>query len=343
MTPINIIESVYREAFRPVLNLDHLEKKLRHWYQAFPKANYLQPCVIDGMASLICQKHLSDIDHRAYLTLKAICAEYGIYLKEDSREPHGYTSDFFHNRRRAVVILTFCLTMASNVYATNVRGHTFAISTHTESQFVSIVVNNQTLFDVASKITEQTGIRFKFDAAVENDIINKRLAASNWRGALDQLLQRYNYMTIQDGNVIKTILISGYKGGIKPSSDHETDQELYAASNTYPPQDVFDNRIITDITIPAEELANLPEGGEMMVDLPVGTFNIKRESMVALDDGTLSWVGIMDDETQFYRLYLTRNQDGEVVGTTYTPNGTYNIETIDGQTVMIEVNQASMR
>ncbi|MGY6277214.1 hypothetical protein [Methylomonas sp. MgM2] len=335
MTQIDVIESVYHDVIRPALNLQHLATALRHWYQAFPKTNYLQPCLINGKASLICQKELSDIDSQAYRALKSICSAYGIYLKEDARRQYS-TTDFLHNRRKAAVILTFCLTMTSNVYAANVRGHAVAAASSIESQKISIAFKNQTLSDVVGEIADQTGIRFKFDTPVENDIINKKLIAPDWHSALDQLLQSYNYMTIKDGKAIKTIFISGYKGGMKPTTP-------ISDPEPYPPEDVFDDRIITDIAVPTEELSNLPEGGNMMVDLPVGTFNVKRESMVALDDGTLSWVGVMDDESQFYRLYLTKSQDGEVVGTTYTPNGTYHIETIDGQTVMIEANQASMR
>ena len=337
MTPTDVIESVYRNVSTPALNLQYLATELRHWYQAFPKTNHLQPCIIGGRAALICQKHLSDTMPQAYRTLKAICTENGIYLKEDSRGEHS-NPDFTDNRRKAAVILTFCLTIAANF-----PENAFAATSRIESQTVSVAFKNQTLSDVANKIAAQTGMRFKFDAAVENDMINKKLAAPNWNSAVDQLLQSYNYTTIQEGNVIKTIFISGYKGGMKPSTETEVGPDLYSAPDTYPSQDVFDSETSIDITIPTEELANLPEDGEMMIDLPVGTFNIKQESMVALDDGTLSWVGIMDDETQFYRLYLTRSEDGEIIGNIYTPNGAYNIETVDGRSVMIEVNQASMR
>jgi hypothetical protein len=344
MTPIDIIEHVYREAAQPVPLIQELATELRYWYQAFPAHHYLQPCVIDGKAALVCQKHLSDNAPKAYRALKAICAQYAIYLKQDSRANPG-NQDITYNRRKVAVILTFCLTMGSNAYAANI-GKPSALATATallEPQAVSMAFENQTLSDAIREIADRTGIRFKVDAPIENDVINQKLAAPNWKSALNQLLQNYNYTTIHEGNAIKTVLISGYKGGIKPSSRLENLAEQSADSSTAPQEDASDHEAIIDIAIPTDELSNLPEGGDMNVDLPVGTFNIKQESMVAIEDGTSSWVGTMDDENQFYRLYLTRSQDGEVVGNVFTPNGTFNIQTINGQPVMIEVSQVSMR
>jgi hypothetical protein len=65
--------------------------------------------------------------------------------------------------------------------------------------------------------------------------------------------------------------------------------------------------------------------------------------MVDSEDGTLSWVGTMEGANNIYRLYLAKTQEGDVVGNVYTPEGAYNIETINGQTVLIEIDQVSMR
>lgn len=342
MNPIDVIAEVYRLATYPVQQIQDLATELKYWYQAFPAYNYLQPCVINGKAALICQKHLSDDNPHAYRALNAICTQYGIYLKQDTRVNTGIP--ILHDRRKAQVILTFCLTIASNTYAAKIGEPPLPATTPTpNTQTISMVFNNQPLSDAIRQIADQTGIRFKYDAPIESDIINKKLEASNWNKALGQLLQGYNYTMIHDGNQIKTVLISGYKGGMKQVDSHDSPDILSADLNTSFQNDQPEQGPIIDIVIPTDELANLPEGGAMNVDLPVGTFTIKQESMVMIEDGTLSWVGTMDDENHFYRLYLARNRDGEVVGNVFTPSGSYNIETIDGQTVMIEVKQVSMR
>lgn len=336
MNPFNIIDDVYRIAAQPVTQLRSFSTELQHWYQAFPSQNYLQPCIIDRKAALVCKKHLSVTAPQAFRALKAICGQYGIILKEDSRAETS-PPPFAHNRRKLVVVLTFCLSMASGVQAADVNHHVLAAASSMANQPVSLTINKQTLSDVTLKISSETGIHFKFNAAVEHDQVNIKLNAQDWKGALAQLLESYNYSTIQEGNIIKTVFITGYKGGVKPVADENVNP---AATQ---PTSFLENPTTVDITLPTDKLANMPDGGDTLVDLPVGTFTVKQESMVALEDGTLSWVGTMDDENQFYRLYLASTGDGEVIGNVFTPNGAYNIETIDGQTVMVEVNQVSMQ
>ncbi len=342
MNPIDIIEEVYRVAAQPVAHVRSLATELQHWYQAFPANNYLQPCVIDGKAALVCKKHLGDTAPQAFRALKAICGQYGIFLKEDSRAENR-PSHIAHNRRKLAVVLTYCLTMASAAQAANLSRHTLAGASLVATQSVSLVIKKQMLSDVTLKIASETGIRFKFNVAVQNDLITKKLDAQDWKGALGQLLASYNYSTIQEGNVIKTVFITGYKGGVKPPANEDINRALPDTADTDQLTDFLVNQEMVDITLPTDELANLPEGSDMLVDLPVGAFIVRQESMVALEDGTLSWVGTMDDENQFYRLYLTRAEDGEVIGNIFTPDGAYNIETIDGQTVMVAVDQISMR
>lgn len=335
MNPINIIGEIYRVSTQPVAHLRSLATELQYWYQAFPAHNYLQPCIIEGKAALVCQKHLGSTAPQAFRSLKAICTQYGIFLKEDARAE--IQSNIVHNRRKLAIVLTFCLTMASSAQANNLNTHAIAAASSLANQPVSLLINKKTLSDVTLKIAHETGIRFKFNSAVEHDLINAKLDAQDWKGALNQLLENYNYSTIQEGNIIKTVFITGYKGGVKPTTDETVN------SATAQPASFLENPAIVDINLPTDELANMQEGGDTLVDLPVGTFTVKQESMVALEDGTLSWVGTMNDDNQFYRLYLASTQDGEVIGNVFTPDGAYNIETMDGQTVMVEVNQVSMQ
>lgn len=347
MNPIETIDGVYRSAARPVERLGHLCTDLQHWYQAYPANHYLQPCVIEGKAALVCQKRLSSVAPLAYRALKAICDEYGIFLKEDARS-QGAPQDFFQNRRSMAVVLTFFLNMVLSVEAANLSGESGLPTVsriETQTQAVSLVIKNQTLQEAARNIALRTGMTFKFNAAVEKDMIDTKLLASDWKSALSQFLQDYNYATIQENGAIKTVFITGYKGAIKPVSDSGSgiDQAFPIDSHDDYPDSVFMDRMTMDVDIPTDLLTDLPEGGEMMVDLPVGGFIVKQESQVALEDGTLCWVGTMDDEESFYRLYLAQTQSGEVVGNVFSPYGVYNIETIDGRTVMVEVEQIGMR
>lgn len=349
MNPIETIDGVYRAAAHPVVQLGHLCTDLQHWYQAYPANHYLQPCVIEGNATLVCQKRLSSVAPLAYRTLKAICDQYGIFLKEDARS-QAAPQVFFQSRRNVVVVLTFCLNMVLSVEAAN-RSVDLGLSTglriETQTQAVSLVIKNQTLQEAARGIALQTGMTFKFNAAVEKDMINTKLLASDWKIALSQFLQDYNYATIQENGVIKTVFITSYKGAIKPSSGTDSgsgnDQAFPIDSYNDYPDSVFMDRVTMDIDIPTDLLADLQEGGEVMIDLPVGGYIVKQESQITLEDGTQCWVGTMDDEKGFYRLYLAQTQSGELVGNVFSPFGVYNIETIDDRTVMVEVEQIGMR
>ena len=335
MLPNTVIEQIYRSAEQPISELFGLTTELRYWHQAYPATNYLQPCLIGGKAALICQRQLSQISPEAYRALNAICAAHGIFLKEDARDDAANPSNFFHNRRKTAVILTFCLAMACNSQAANVMPQTSA-SAYTVTPPIAMSIHNQPLAKVAEQIAHQAGMAFKFDDAVEHDLINTHLTAATWKEALAQLLQNYNYSTIEEQARITTVLVSGYKGGYKP----EVTPSETRLTSAGPAMTVADG---IPIAISVDSLANLPEGGNLFVDLPVGSFNFKQESMVNTEDGTLSWVGTMDDEHQFYRLYLTKNADGEIIGNVFSPQGAYNIETIDGQLMLVEVNSVSMR
>ncbi len=352
MNEIDIIEAVYRDASRPVAQPDNLAIALQDWYQAYPAHNYLQPCVIDGKASLVCQKHLSSVAADAYRALQAICEQYGIYLKEDARV--AAIPGAGYGRRKMAVVLTFCMGLMAGPEAASAKqgGHSAGGSlsgsqTHTISQ----LVKNQTLSDVTRTISAKTGIHFKFNAAVQGDLINQKILATDWKDALDQLLQGYNYSTVQERDEIKTVFITGYKRGIKPGVNAETpdtaSSDLGLDAEELPsdgsPEQLFDNRVTLDIEIPIDQLAELAEGGDMSIDLPVGAFSFKQEDMVSAEDGTLSWIGTMEGESSFYRVYIAKTPQGDVVGNVYTPDGAYNIETQDGQTVMVEIDLISPR
>jgi len=349
MNPIETIDGVYRAAAHPVLRLGHLCTDLQHWYQAYPANHYLQPCVIEGNATLVCQKRLSIVAPLAYRTLKAICDKYGIFLKEDARSQTA-SQDFLQSRRNAAVVLTFCLNMVFSVEAAN-RSEAPGLSTasrfETQKQAVSLVIKNQTMQEAARSIALRTGMSFKFNAAVEKDMIDTKLFASDWNRALSQFLQDYNYATIQENGIIKTVFITGYKGSFKPASDTDfgsgNDQVFPIDSYNDYPDSVFMDRVTIDIDIPTDLLTDLPEGGEILIDLPVGGYIVKQESQITLEDGTQSWVGTMDDQEGFCRLYLTKTQTGEVVGNVFSPFGVYNIETIDDGIVMVEIEQIGMR
>ncbi len=350
MKEIHIIEEVYRETDQPIADLQNLTDALAIWFQTFSEHNYLQPCVINGKASIICERQLSSQAPHAFRALKVICAHHGIFLKEDARTP-GTDAQYAHCRRRMAVVLTFCIGMMAVSQSAAAKGKTLDNTNpaqQSQRHSVTQTSNRQTLSMLTQSISAKTGIQFKFNAAVGDDVIDNIPNTGVLNSTLSLILDAYNYTVTQDGKTIKTIFITGYKGGVKPVNEEAASiNAAVEAETTDSTHDGFQqtelqDKILYDVQIPTEELVELPVGSELTVDLPIGSFNIKQENMVDSEDGTLSWVGTMEGQNSIYRLYLAKTQEGDVVGNAYTPNGAYTIETVDGQTVMLEIDQIDM-
>lgn len=250
------------------------------------------------------------------------------------------TKNDIQNYRSRVSILVLSAILAPELQAEDscIQGSSNQVLSQKCS--VSMIIKNKTLLGIAHEITERTGIRFKFDANVESDLIDKELDAPNWSRAIDQLLQHYNYTMTQTGDSIRSVFVTGYRGGAKRQQESLHISPTHA--DVYQRRETLENRAIT-IAIPTDALVNLPEGGNIEIDLPIGSFNINQDSQVTFENGMLSWVGTIDKKNKFHRLYLTRDLNGDIVGNVFTPERTYNILTVDGQTVMIEVKQLGMR
>lgn len=319
--PVDVLKRAYLEASAPVRNIQSLALALRHWYQAFPHSNYLQPCLIEGSAALVCRHELGLTAPKAAAALRAICRQYRIRLKEDGRAASHRHSAHPQNRRGIALVLTFCLTVVS---ATAQAGN-LADASHAAAPVV-MKIQNQSLADVALTISRRTGAVFKFDAAVEGDKIDKNLNAADWAGAIGQLLQNYNYTLVRAGDTVKTVFVSGYKGGHSPYLTNPSAESI-TVSDPLLPESI-------EVDLPVDALRDMPVDSSVDVVLPMGVFVVEQASVVAFEDGTLSWVGTMDCEEAFCRLYLLSGPDGELMGNVFTGQAEYDIETVDGHTLM---------
>jgi hypothetical protein len=210
------------------------------------------------------------------------------------------------------------------------------------------VVKNKTLIEVTNQLANRTGITFKINAAVENDVINQKLASDDWKAALAQLLHGYNYTTELDQDVIKTVVITGHNG-----SGHDNVATTVAETDLVVVAPDFSKKLpgkyknfnpgsVMNVNLPMKELANIPVGDDLTLDLPIGQYKVKHDNLVDHDDGTSTWIGYLDDEGKGYRVFLSQGDAG-VIGNVYTPDGVYNIETVDGQTVIVDLERSGLQ
>lgn len=59
------------------------------------------------------------------------------------------------------------------------------------------------------QVSKRSGIIFKINADLDGDVVSQTIDADSWTIAIRALLANYNFVTIQESNMIKTVIISG--------------------------------------------------------------------------------------------------------------------------------------
>ena len=246
-------------------------------------------------------------------------------------------------RTKAVLLpMAILCTLFNVVYANNLVS-----LINVQPQKIYHTINNKTLLEVTNQIANRTGFTFKIHPELKKDIINQKLAADEWTYALEQLLQGYNYSIVRESGIIKTVLITGYNGnGHINDATTVAEQDLLMVAPSiadlpekyrhYKPGSVF------RLNLPMTELASKPLGSELTLDLPIGQYKVKHDNVVDQGDGSTTWMGYLNEEGKGYRVYLSEGEAG-IMGNIYTPDGAYNIETVDGVTVLVDLERSGLQ
>lgn len=235
----------------------------------------------------------------------------------------------------------FALLFASNAVATT------DVLLKQESQYIYHVIKNKTLLNVTNQLTSLSGVVFKVSAEVEGDVINQKLVADDWVTAIGHLLQDYNFTIETKNNTVKTVLVSGRHGSgnrVKKRPEKEGERVLVASDFVGEIPEKYqrlNTGSVFNVTLPIEELNDIAVGDSFVLDLPFGQYTVKHDNQIEHADGSSTWVGYLDDEGQGYRVYLSQGEAG-VIGNIYTPDGAYNIDTVDGQTVIIDIDKSGL-
>ncbi|MDP3904125.1 MAG: M12 family metallo-peptidase [Methylococcaceae bacterium] len=209
------------------------------------------------------------------------------------------------------------------------------------------VVKNKSLLETTNQLSNRTGITFKINPANQADVINQKLAAEDWNTALKQLLHGYNYTLVSNKGKINTVVITGRNGDGYEAVTASTPEANFVvvapdASKKLPTKyKNFNAGSVMSVNLPMDQLANIPIGDDVTLDLPIGQYKVKHDNSVQHDDKSSTWVGYLDEEGKGYRIYLSQGETG-VIGNVYTPDGAYNIETVDGQTVVVDIDKSGL-
>lgn len=210
------------------------------------------------------------------------------------------------------------------------------------------VIKNKTLRNAADQLANRTGITFKINADLENDAITHKIIGDDWNMGLHQLLAGYNHSIIAESGIIKTVVITGRNGsGLNTSANNPTDAEMIVVAPDYAnnlPERYKDFKpgSVMNVKLPMDQLTEVPIGKTFTLDLPIGQYNVVHDNAVEHADGSATWIGYLDDEGKGYRVYLSQGDAG-VIGNVFTPDGAYNIETVDGKTVVVDLDKSGLQ
>ncbi|MDD1621198.1 MAG: hypothetical protein LUQ11_06925, partial [Methylococcaceae bacterium] len=173
------------------------------------------------------------------------------------------------------------------------------------------VVKDKTLQQTADQLANRSGITFKISAAVGGDVINRKLAGDDWNAVLTQLLQGYNYTAVSDQGVVKTVVITGRNGSGQDNVALPREGELVVVAPDFSKKiparyKNFKAGSVLNVKLPMAELAKIPVGDDLVLDLPIGQYKVKHDNLVAHEDGSSTWIGYLDEEGKGYRVYLSQ-------------------------------------
>ncbi len=204
------------------------------------------------------------------------------------------------------------------------------------------------LKDTLAQVSQRSGIVFKINTAIGNDDVHQSLAADSWSSAVKSLLSDYNYTLITEGAVVKTVIITGRAGsGSDPSHIVSSIEPAeYNAPVIIAPKIVslpkqynnFPLGSVMAVNLPVKEIMALGNGKTAKFDSPLGQFNVTQDNAVQEADGSKTWVGHLADEGQGYRILVSEGPAG-VMGHVTTPEGTFNLESVNGQVFMVDTSK----
>jgi peptidyl-Asp metalloendopeptidase len=188
------------------------------------------------------------------------------------------------------------------------------------------------LTETLHQVEQNSGIHFRINIDLSQDQLKHNISAADWNNAVSQLLSGYNYSTESNGKQIKTVVISGKNTATTvqpiPSSDALPGKYSHLAPGA-----------VTVIQLPIDQLMQLKPGSQTQLELPIGRFNIAHDQTIIEADGSKTWIGFIADAGAGYQILLSQTRSG-TLGVITTPEGSYNIDTENNVTYLVDVGQS---
>lgn len=210
-------------------------------------------------------------------------------------------------------------------------------------------VKDRPIGDVLKDIAARSGIAFRLATNLSQDKITETLRGQSWPEATAMLLEDYNYaVELGNGGVWEKVTIAGKNGDGKerkqPSQNEAFLHYVRGESQGLPARyRLFKRGSVFPVNLPLAALKAMKKGKTITLDLPpAGQYSLVHDNRFSHENGEITWVGYLENEGQAYRAMITMGKSGPM-GHLITPDGTYQIETEDGQTYMVDVNASGLQ
>lgn len=204
-------------------------------------------------------------------------------------------------------------------------------------------VSGTSLQEALLKVATRSGITFKVNADISKDVLMKTVSADSWDTAVAKLLEGYNFAVIKDGSKIEKVIVigRGQFGEVKSSTTvNESSLITVSQINERLPSkyDGYPVGSVVTIDLPVVDIMKVADNSAVTLDLPMGKIAVMHEKTTSEYDGSNIWVGHLQNEGYGYHVFVSQGNAG-VMGHINTPDGTYNIESAEGKTFLIDTKK----
>ncbi|MEQ1528488.1 MAG: reprolysin-like metallopeptidase [Methylococcales bacterium] len=249
-----------------------------------------------------------------------------------------------HDILKPGMLAATVLALFTNISFANVQPSVQKINIQPTTVYQAI--KGKPLAEALAQVAQRSGITFKINTDLGKDIVSQTASSDSWNDAVKALLLGYNFTTIEDGNNIKTVIISGRNSDGVSAAPAQANATTAGNIITIEPKKKtlpkkyrdFPADSVTTINLPVEALLNAKSGTTIALDLPMGQFNAAHTRTVSEDDGSITWVGYLSDEGEGYRIFLSKGAAG-TMGVITTPDGVYHIEADKNDVYLVDTSK----
>ena len=217
---------------------------------------------------------------------------------------------------------------------------------------VTLNITGKPLYGVMREVHALSGAEIKVPPNLADDIITRSVREETWQSALNQLLLGYDYVVAWGNDSVPSKLIVCCRNqnadelmavqAVRASTSE--DLLIYEPGAFSLPEKYkgLNPRSISSVSIPVERMKQMKIGERVSLSLPSGQFEVIHDKQFQHETGDVTWVGYLETPGEDYRVIITMAGDSNL-GQVVTPEGSYNLDTQEGHTWLVDASAANLQ